>query len=71
MKCFERFFRCESGQASTEYILLLFAALSFFLIVWKQLMEPLYERLKATLISRFEDSLFDQANFHRFPLRRN
>ncbi len=62
------FWRDERGQATTEYILIIFAAVLFFIIVAKAI-RPLYLKL-ADFLSRQLDSFFSRSDMHRLPIGR-
>ena len=57
----------DRAQATTEYILMLAIAVMLFMLVWKQLLKPMYDKLQDTLSKRFQN-LFG-TDFHRFPMR--
>ncbi len=59
----------ERGQTTTEYILLLAAVVSFFLIAIAVL-KPLLKKVSDTISKTVEGTLFKPESFHRFPIGR-
>jgi hypothetical protein len=59
----------RSGQATTEYILMLMVGMSLFLALVKNVIRPTYARLQSVMIGRLEAAFFGKDNFHRFPVR--
>ena len=68
VRIYAAFWRDERGQATTEYILILFAAVSAFIIVAKAL-RPLYLKL-AEFLSRQLDNFFSRFDMHRLSIGR-
>lgn len=60
------FLRDDRAQATTEYILILFAALSFFLILLKFL-QPLGQKV-ASHIQNSLSNIFLNGDLHRLPI---
>lgn len=60
----------QAGQATVEYILLLVAAVSFFLLV-VQLLRPILTDLNASLRDTIERRFFGSGSFHRPMFPRN
>ncbi len=64
------FFNDESGQATTEYILMLAVVVSLVSIVVKQLIGPTYQRLRVSVGRSIDNKLFPKGEgFHQFPLK--
>jgi hypothetical protein len=59
----------ESGQATTEYILMLAIIVILFLIMLKQLIKPMFASLLKALNKKYEN-FFAPENLHNFPVRR-
>ena len=53
-----RFFREQSGQTTLEYILLLFAAVSFFTIL-VQLLQPYISTFTQQIASKLQNQFFN------------
>jgi Flp pilus assembly pilin Flp len=62
-----RFLRDESAQATTEYILMLVAALSFFMLLYSKLMSPVVLALQAKIGQQIQTSFFN-GNFHQLNI---
>ena len=63
--------RCESGQASAEYIIMLSMIVLMLITVVRKLLRPVFEDLKGALIAAFESQLFPSGEgFHRLRIRR-
>lgn len=58
--------RCENGQATTEYIMLLALAVAFFLIIVRTL-KPAFAKLFSRLNTQMGGALFNSGSLHRFP----
>lgn len=59
-----------SGQATTEYILILLIAVSLSLFVTRQLLAPAMKRISDGLSKSLESRLFRPGTLHRFPIKR-
>jgi Flp pilus assembly pilin Flp len=69
-KCSERAARLasdESGQGTTEYILLLVTITGVFIVVAKKLIYPMFERLRTIFVKRLESDFF-AGDLHRFRI---
>jgi hypothetical protein len=53
----------DSGQATTEYILMLACAVGFFALLYNTLLKPIVLNLKTTLANQVQQALFS-GNFH-------
>ncbi|OFZ20566.1 MAG: hypothetical protein A2X94_11115 [Bdellovibrionales bacterium GWB1_55_8] len=58
----------ESGQATTEYILMVALAVTLALMVIREFIKPVLERMTSSLVEKMERGFF--GNLHHFPLRR-
>ena len=63
------FFRDDSAQATTEYILILAIAISFFLMVSVKFIKPFAKKYQANIAKALNARLF-QGDLHHFPLSR-
>lgn len=61
--------RETSGQATTEYILLLAVVMTMLLFLIKKLIQPYLIKLRDALAERFNSTLFG-ADLHRIRLKR-
>jgi hypothetical protein len=59
----------EKGQATLEYVLLLSIAVSSFMIVLKQFLQPAFAKLSQSLTSLIEKQLLG-ADLHTFRVRK-
>lgn len=59
--------RSERGQTTAEYILLMAAVISLFLLV-AAVVRPTLQRLSKAVEAAFETKLFNENAFHRFPV---
>jgi hypothetical protein len=59
--------RDESAQATMEYILMLLAALSFFMILYTKLLSPIVFALKDTISQQIQTAFFS-GNFHQLNI---
>ena len=58
--------RASSGQATVEYILILFIAVTIGMLVLRDLVKPAVSKLSDHLSRFVGETLFDSKNFHRF-----
>lgn len=58
----------ESAQATTEYILMLFVAISFFMILYSKLLKPVFKNL-GTTVGGYFDTFLSKGDLHRFPFK--
>ena len=65
-----RLLRDESGQATTEYILMIVMALVLVLSVIKKFIQPTLDRLKTQITTQLENTLFGGGDFHRLRIGR-
>ena len=63
------FLRDENAQATTEYILMLFVAVSTFLILYSKLLKPMIANLSKRLSDSITGALVT-GDLHRYPLKR-
>lgn len=59
--------RDESAQATTEYILMLLTALSFFMILYSKLLSPVVGALKDTISQQIQTAIFS-GDFHQLNI---
>jgi Flp pilus assembly pilin Flp len=62
------FLRDEEGQAATEYILILSVLVTIALLLLRDLVRPLLERLSQSMDERIE-RMFEPGSMHRSPFR--
>ncbi len=62
------FLRDDRAQATTEYVLILFIALSMFLILYSKLLKPLIQNMSKKLTDSF-NNLLSTGDLHRFPVK--
>ncbi len=67
-----KFYRSESAQATTEYVLMLAVALMLFTIIVRGFVQPWVKKLTAFLEGKIKDELFKTSGdaMHRFPFKR-
>lgn len=64
---FGRLVRDESAQATLEYILMLLAAVSFFMILYTKLLSPVVFALKDTISQQIQTTFFS-GDFHHLNI---
>jgi hypothetical protein len=57
----------ESAQATTEYILMLLAAVSFFMILYTKLLSPIVFAMKDTIGQQIQTTFFG-GDFHHLNI---
>lgn len=67
MAFLRKFWEDEQAQATTEYILMLIAALSFFMMLYAKLLKPIVLNLGTTISSQIQSSFFG-GDFHHLNI---
>ena len=59
-----KLFESEEAQATTEYIMILAMAVSFVVLVTRNLLKPFFLKYSTKLAKSFDDRLFSPASMH-------
>jgi len=65
LKVWIEFLHEESGQATTEYILILAVIMGFLVSIIKKLIQPIFSRMASAMTQRIQNQFFG-ANLHKF-----
>jgi len=67
VKLVMRLLRDERAQATTEYILMLMVAVSFFMLLYTKLLSPVVFALKDKISQQIKTAIFN-GNFHQLNI---
>jgi Flp pilus assembly pilin Flp len=64
-----QFVRDTSGQATTEYVLILAVIVTIALLVIRDLVQPLLARFTESISKTIEEKMFKPGSMHKSPFR--